>query len=172
MAADRTLWPHAFGLRTPAPLWTAPAFDRCLLLALLYPILTMSVIWAASGHVGPAEHALGLSAGLSVWQRPAGIGLVWFPAFAIWCAISPKGQIGPSIMASRFYWHRPARFCSQTFLAPLPWLSPSVPHAPFAVPLTLLPGEATYTSLPPVLHVLPVLVRSLALAVLLSALLL
>ena len=25
--ADRTLFPQAFGLRTPAPLWTAPAFD-------------------------------------------------------------------------------------------------------------------------------------------------
>jgi hypothetical protein len=39
--ADRTLFPHAFGLRTPAPLWTAPALDRCLLLALFYPILTI-----------------------------------------------------------------------------------------------------------------------------------
>jgi hypothetical protein len=33
--ADRTLFPRAFGLRRPAPLWTAPAFDRCLLLALV-----------------------------------------------------------------------------------------------------------------------------------------
>ena len=38
--ADRTLFPHAFGLKTPAPLWTAQAYDRCLVLALLYPILT------------------------------------------------------------------------------------------------------------------------------------
>jgi hypothetical protein len=51
--ADQTLFPHAFGLRTPAPLWTAPAFDRCLLLALLYPIATIFVIWAVTGHVGP-----------------------------------------------------------------------------------------------------------------------
>jgi hypothetical protein len=29
--ADRTLWPKAFGLRTPAPLWTAMALDRCML---------------------------------------------------------------------------------------------------------------------------------------------
>ncbi|HEY8008581.1 MAG TPA: hypothetical protein VIE66_17710 [Methylocella sp.] len=36
--ADRTLLPHAFGLKTPAPLWTAPAFNRCLFLALIYPI--------------------------------------------------------------------------------------------------------------------------------------
>jgi hypothetical protein len=34
--ADRTLFPHAFGLKKAAPLWTAPAFDRCLLLALIY----------------------------------------------------------------------------------------------------------------------------------------
>src|SRR5580704_629420 len=34
---DRTLFPHAFGLRTPAPLWTVAALDR----ALLYPILTI-----------------------------------------------------------------------------------------------------------------------------------
>jgi hypothetical protein len=43
--ADRTLFPHAFGLKTPAPLWTAPAFDRCLLLALIYPITTIFLIW-------------------------------------------------------------------------------------------------------------------------------
>ena len=42
--ADRTLLPHAFGLKTPAPLWTAPSLDRCLLLALFYPILTIFVI--------------------------------------------------------------------------------------------------------------------------------
>jgi hypothetical protein len=26
--ADRTLFPRVFRLKTPAPLWTAPAFDR------------------------------------------------------------------------------------------------------------------------------------------------
>jgi hypothetical protein len=67
--ADRTLFPHAFGLKTPAPLWTAPAFDRCLLLALIYPISTIFLIWAVSGHVGPAETALHLKAGLSGAQR-------------------------------------------------------------------------------------------------------
>jgi hypothetical protein len=42
--ADRTLFPRAFGLETPAPLWTAPAFDRCLLLASIYPIATIAAI--------------------------------------------------------------------------------------------------------------------------------
>src|SRR5215471_1130697 len=55
--ADRTLFPRAFGLKRPAPLWTAPAFDRCLLLALIYPFVTIFIIWAMSSHVGPAETA-------------------------------------------------------------------------------------------------------------------
>jgi hypothetical protein len=67
--ADRTLFPHAFGLKTPAPLWTPPAFDRCLLLALIYPIVTIFIIWAVSGHVGPAEDALDLRSDIAGWRR-------------------------------------------------------------------------------------------------------
>jgi hypothetical protein len=79
--ADRTLFPHAFGLKTPAPLWTAPAMDRCLFLGLIYPIATIFLIWAISGHVGPAETALHLKAGLSGAQRAllsAGFGASMF----------------------------------------------------------------------------------------------
>jgi hypothetical protein len=87
---DRTLFPHAFGLRTPAPLWTAPAFQRCLVLAYLYPIFTIFVIWAVSGHVGPAEAALRLKPGLSGWNRgvaAAGIGLF----FVAWRRFGEQG---------------------------------------------------------------------------------
>jgi hypothetical protein len=66
--ADRTLLPHAFGLRTPAPLWTARAFDRCLWLALVYPIVAILLIWAVSNEVGPAESALRLPI-LDAWRR-------------------------------------------------------------------------------------------------------
>jgi hypothetical protein len=86
--AERTLFPHAFRLRTPAPLWTAPALDCCLFLALLYPIATISVIWAISGQVGLAERAFGLQADLVVWQRlkvPAAIGLV---TYGYWAALT------------------------------------------------------------------------------------
>jgi len=79
--ADRTLFPHAFGLRTPAPLWTAPAFDRCLLLALFYPIFTVFAIWAVTGHVGSAEASLRLNSDLPVWQRAvaaSGVGCLLF----------------------------------------------------------------------------------------------
>jgi hypothetical protein len=67
--ADRTLWPRAFWLRTPAPLWTPASFDRCLLLALIYPIAVIFVMWVASGHVGPAERALGLHTNAPGWAR-------------------------------------------------------------------------------------------------------
>jgi hypothetical protein len=67
--ASRTLFPRAFGLRTPAPLWTAPAFDRCLLLALIYPVATIYLAWVVSGHVGPAEHALLMQPDKPGWDR-------------------------------------------------------------------------------------------------------
>jgi hypothetical protein len=86
--AERTRFSHAFGLRTPAPTWTAPALDCCLFLALLYPIATISVIWAISGQVGPAERAFGLQPDLLGWQRlgvAAAIGLV---TYGYWRATS------------------------------------------------------------------------------------
>jgi hypothetical protein len=82
--ANQTLFPHAFGLRTSAPLWTASAFDRCLLLALIYPVAAIFVIWAISGHVGPAETALRLKSGLSGWQRSVVATGVGFPIFGSW----------------------------------------------------------------------------------------
>jgi hypothetical protein len=84
--ADRTLFPHAFGLKKPAPLWTASALDRCLLLALIYPIATIFVIWVVSGHVGPAEKALGLIPGVHSGYRAivvAALGLLTF-AYSPW----------------------------------------------------------------------------------------
>jgi hypothetical protein len=78
--ADRTLFAHAFGLKTPAPLWTACAFDRCLSLALIYPIAAIFVIWVVSGRVGPAEIPLGLQAYTAAWRRELAAGLIGFSA--------------------------------------------------------------------------------------------
>ena len=76
--ADQTLFAHAFGLKTPVPLWTASAFDRCLSLALIYPIAAIFVIWVVSGHVGPAEIPLGLQAYTAAWRRELAAGLSGF----------------------------------------------------------------------------------------------
>lgn len=75
---------RAFGLKTPAPLWTAPALDRCLLLALIYPIATIFLIWAVSGDVGPAERALGLKPDNSGWGRSLWVGAFGLMCFAAW----------------------------------------------------------------------------------------
>jgi hypothetical protein len=82
--ADWTLLPHAFGLRTSAPLWTAPAFDRCLLLALIYPVAVIFITWTVTSHIGPAEAALGLTSSLLSWERGGLVAAVGFPAFAAW----------------------------------------------------------------------------------------
>jgi hypothetical protein len=79
---DRTLFPHAFGLKKPMPLWTAPAFDRCLLLALIYPVVTILIVWAISGHVGPAEAALGLQPETPSWLRGLATAAIGFSSFA------------------------------------------------------------------------------------------
>lgn len=49
---------RVFRLQHAAPLWSAPAYDRCLLLALIYPLGVMFVGWVLSGQVGQAETAL------------------------------------------------------------------------------------------------------------------
>jgi hypothetical protein len=90
--ADRTLFPQAFGLKKPASLWTAPAFDRCLLLALIYPFATIFVIWAVSGHVGPAERALGLKPDNSGWVRSLWVGATIVLGFILWIFARIRGR--------------------------------------------------------------------------------
>jgi hypothetical protein len=95
--ADRTLFPRAFGLRRPAPLWTAPAFDRCLLLALVYPIATVFIVWVVSGHVGPAEHALLLGEDVPSWRRAGALVAITAAVCGGWLAARPTSW-------SRFQW--------------------------------------------------------------------
>jgi hypothetical protein len=104
-ADDRMLHQRAFGLKTPAPLWTASAFDRCLLLALIYPIVTVIIIWSVSGHVGPAEAALGLKSDLAGWRRGLAVGLVGVSGVSQWRAFGTKGfksimWVGGSVAAA------------------------------------------------------------------------
>ncbi len=53
--ADRTLFPGAFGLKKPAPLWTAPALDRCLLLGLPVTAASRTTISTRSLTFRPAS---------------------------------------------------------------------------------------------------------------------
>lgn len=81
-----------FLLRERAALWTAPALDRCLLLALLYPIATLFLIWAISGHVGPAERALGLKPDNSGWVRSLWVGAIVLLGFILWTFARIRGR--------------------------------------------------------------------------------
>jgi hypothetical protein len=56
--SDRSWIARTLHLETSGPRWTAEAFDKCLLLALVYPVVTIFAVWTYSGHVGIAEHAL------------------------------------------------------------------------------------------------------------------
>jgi hypothetical protein len=68
--ADKSWIARALHLETDGPRWTAFAFDRCLLLALIYPIVTVFAVWAFSGHVGPTERTLGLPPDDSAYRYP------------------------------------------------------------------------------------------------------
>ena len=62
-----------FGLRAGAPLWSAPAYDRCLLLALVYPLGVLYFGWVLSNHIGPVEQALGFDSAPQTWRRLLGL---------------------------------------------------------------------------------------------------
>ena len=82
---------RAFILDTPAPLWTAASFERCLLLALIYPVAMILPIWAVSGEVGPAEGALGLPLDLPGWQRWLTVTALAVMALAYWRSQRTRG---------------------------------------------------------------------------------
>jgi hypothetical protein len=82
---QRGIW-----LKKPAPLWTAPALDRCLLLA-----STIFVVWAISGHVGPAEAALGLNPAFPGWWRVLAAVAIGFSSFVFWRGVRARGGKSP-----------------------------------------------------------------------------
>ena len=66
-----------FRLRQPAALWTAASFDRCLLMALVYPVAVVLFEWGWSGGAGQAGRALGIGEQPNGWIR-AGVALTIF----------------------------------------------------------------------------------------------
>jgi hypothetical protein len=88
--ARQTRIARAIGLRESAPLWTASAFDRCLLLALTYPAAAIILIWAISGDVGPAEAALELKV-VDPWRRYLVLIAIGIVSFSFRHAIQSKG---------------------------------------------------------------------------------
>ena len=53
----------------PAPYWTGWSFDKCALLAVVYPLAAMFCTWAWAGEAGEFGDALGFAVATSSWRR-------------------------------------------------------------------------------------------------------
>ena len=72
----RSFFQRVIGLSRPSALWTAPALDRCVLFAFIYPQFLLFLGWFMSGHAGPAENVLGLVSEADPLRRYLAIGAV------------------------------------------------------------------------------------------------
>ena len=78
-------------------LWSGPALDRCFGLALIYPILTMLLVWLSTGEAGPAGDQLGLEQDANVTMRAlSAVGLIAI-LIAVACANMPIPVQNPNI---------------------------------------------------------------------------
>lgn len=66
--AEPAKWLRKLGFQRVYPMWTVPSYDRCLQLALIYPLAVIFIGWVISGEVGQAEQALGLQR-TELWRR-------------------------------------------------------------------------------------------------------
>jgi hypothetical protein len=60
-SADHSLIQRVLGISRPVALWTAPALDRCILFAFIYPQALLILGWAMTGSASRAESVLGLA---------------------------------------------------------------------------------------------------------------
>ncbi|MGA9600428.1 MAG: hypothetical protein WBS22_09285 [Methylocystis sp.] len=86
----------------PPPNWTAASYDKCLLLALVYPILTLYLFWAISNHIGDAEAALGLTDTLEGWKRALAVASVAAVAGAFFQLLRLEVSLTNSILVIVF----------------------------------------------------------------------
>jgi hypothetical protein len=78
----RSALQHVIGLSQPAALWTAPALDRCILFAFIYPQALLFLGWLMSGRAGRAEIVLGLVSEADPLRRYIAIGALVASAVA------------------------------------------------------------------------------------------
>jgi hypothetical protein len=74
-----------FGHWPTRPYWTGWSFDKCMLLAMVYPALTMFITWAATGDVGELGSNLGLHA-IPRYLGAAALALVLWIMIGAWLA--------------------------------------------------------------------------------------
>ncbi|MGD0762693.1 MAG: hypothetical protein ABR929_05790 [Roseiarcus sp.] len=97
--ADQSWFIRLTGWDAKGARWTAEAYDTCLLLALVYPIAAVLVVWAIFGHVGVAERALNLPAEVPVWRRWVALLPVIVTSYLFWRSVRTEG------MAAKLCWY-------------------------------------------------------------------
>ncbi len=80
-ATVRSSLQQVIGLSQPAALWTAPALDRCILFAFIYPQALLFLGWLMSGKAGRAEIVLGLVSEADPLRRYISMGALAASAF-------------------------------------------------------------------------------------------
>src|SRR3954454_15977730 len=83
--------PSPFGNREAHPYWTGWSFDRCALLALVYPLLSLFVVWVWTGESGPIAEWLGMKHGAVWWSRLIGMAATVIMGFALWRSLRLSG---------------------------------------------------------------------------------
>lgn len=93
--ADQSL-PSPFGNRHRYPYWTGRSFDRCTLLALVYPLLSLFAVWVWTGEDGELVRFLGLMPESDGWHRGPVMAALSFEFFSFWRGLRAEGwrQIG------------------------------------------------------------------------------
>jgi hypothetical protein len=102
LASRASFLPRFLRLRSAAPLWTGAALDRCLLIAFLYPIATIFLIWVISGVTGPAEDALALQSSVAVWRRGLAVAAVGCAFYFLWGTVKHASRFDRPPEANTF----------------------------------------------------------------------
>jgi hypothetical protein len=83
--------PSPFGNREAHPYWTAWSFDRCALLALAYPLLSLFVVWVWTGESGPIAQWLGMKHGAAWRERLVAAAAIIIISFMLWRSMRLSG---------------------------------------------------------------------------------
>ena len=89
--ADESWFTRLTGWDATGARWTARAYDRCLLLALVYPVASVFVVWTISGQVGVAEATLALPPHAPDWRRALSAAVMIGAGYAAWRGVRASG---------------------------------------------------------------------------------
>jgi hypothetical protein len=79
-----------FGNREVNPYWTGWSFDRCALLAAIYPLLSLFIVWVWTGEAGPIAELLGMKSAAAWWSRLISAAVLMAFVCFVWRCIHKK----------------------------------------------------------------------------------